>query len=112
MIFQRRHDCIHNCDRPKIAPQALALGGTVLKVIEDVDFLVLRCDEHINSEFRAFLAGVSARGGYCLDCLSEIYGEPSTTVTGYLSEIGISARQDRCANCDEYRETFRADTVF
>jgi hypothetical protein len=26
--------------------------------------------------FRRFLNGVSARGGYCLDCLSEIYGEP------------------------------------
>ena len=58
--------------------------------------------------FRAFLAGVSARGGYCLDCLSEIYGEPSTTVTGYLSEMGISGRQATCANGNEDRETFRS----
>jgi hypothetical protein len=31
------------------------IGGTVLKVIEDVDFLVGRCDAHINAEFRQFL---------------------------------------------------------
>jgi hypothetical protein len=61
-IIQRRHDCIHNCDRPKMAPQPLVNIGTVIKVIEDVEFLVNRCDEHINSEFREFLrlSGCSA----------------------------------------------------
>ena len=59
--------------------------------------------------FRRFLSSVSARGAYCLDCLSEIYGEPSTTVTGYLSEMGISGRHATCTNCDEHRETFRSD---
>jgi hypothetical protein len=54
-IIQRRHDCIHNCDRPKMAPQPLVKGGTVIKVIEDVEFRVSRCDEHINAEFREFL---------------------------------------------------------
>jgi hypothetical protein len=69
-IFQRRHDCIHNCDRPRMAPQPLKLGGTVLKVIDDVDFLVRRCDEHISVEFRSFLQGVGcnatviAQAGY------------------------------------------------
>ena len=58
-IFQRRHDCIHNCDRPKMAPQPLVIGGTVLKVVEDVEFLVDRCDEHIAAEFRQFLLGTS-----------------------------------------------------
>ena len=28
VIFQRRHDCIHNCDRPKVAPQPLTRVGT------------------------------------------------------------------------------------
>lgn len=56
-IFQRRHDCIHNCDRPKMAPQPLKKTGTVLKVIQDIDFLVKRCDEHITTEFREFLVG-------------------------------------------------------
>ena len=55
MIIQCRHDCIHNCDRPKMAPQRLVKGGTVIKVIEDVKFLISRCDEHINAEFREFL---------------------------------------------------------
>ena len=57
-IFQRRHDCIHNCDRPRVSPQPLDKGGTVLKVIQDIEFLVNRCDEHINAEFREFLVGV------------------------------------------------------
>jgi hypothetical protein len=33
-------------------------GGTVLKVIEDVEYLVQRSDEHINAEFREFLGGI------------------------------------------------------
>lgn len=70
VIFQRRHDCIHNCDRPKTAPQPLDAGGTVLKVIQDIEFLVTRCDEHINTEFRQFLIGTGctlatvAQAGY------------------------------------------------
>jgi hypothetical protein len=69
-IFQRRHDCIHNCDRPRMSPQPLPSSGTVLKVIQDVEFLVIRCDEHINAEFREFLVGVGcsaatiAQSGY------------------------------------------------
>jgi len=63
----------------------------------------------MNNLFRMFLNGASARGGYCLDCLSEMYAEPARAVTGYLSAIGISGRQARCANCDEHRETFRSD---
>lgn len=54
-IFQRRHDCVHNCDRPRVSPQRLSREGTVLKVIQDVEFLVERCDEHVRLEFRVFL---------------------------------------------------------
>lgn len=54
-IFQRRHDCIHNCDRPRTMPQPLNSADTVVRVLEDIEFLVLRCDEHINCEFREFL---------------------------------------------------------
>lgn len=54
-IFQRRHDCIHNCDRPKVSPQSLNRAGTALKVIQDVEFLVPRCDQHIHTEFHEFL---------------------------------------------------------
>ncbi len=31
--------------------------GRVLRVVADVAFLVRRCDEHINGEFRQFLLG-------------------------------------------------------
>jgi hypothetical protein len=70
VIFQRRHDCIHNCDRPRVSPQPLERGGTVLKVTLDIEFLVNRCDEHINAEFREFLNRVGcssatiAQAGY------------------------------------------------
>jgi hypothetical protein len=69
-LIQRRHDCIHNCDRPRVSTQPLSTSGTVLKVIQDVEFLVLRCDEHINAEFRFFLqamgcsAATIAAAGY------------------------------------------------
>jgi hypothetical protein len=56
-IFQRRHDCIHNCDRPRVRPQSLTGADVVLRVLEDVEFLVCRCDAHINAEFRQFLLG-------------------------------------------------------
>jgi hypothetical protein len=63
----------------------------------------------MNALFRRFLDGVSARGGYCLDCLSEMYGEPAKAVTRYLSEGEVSGRRGTCGNCDEQRETFRSD---
>ncbi len=69
-LFQRRHDCIHNCDRPRVSPQPLQLSDSVLKVIEDAEFLVHRCDEHINVEFREFLlatgcpAAIVMQAGY------------------------------------------------
>ena len=55
-IFQRRHDCIHNCDRPRTKPQPLTAADAGDALV-DVDFLVRRCDEHINAEFRQFLLG-------------------------------------------------------
>ena len=49
-IFQRRHDCIHNCDRPKNALQPIS-PVTVDKVIADIEFLVCRCHEAMTDEF-------------------------------------------------------------
>jgi hypothetical protein len=57
-LIQRRHDCIHNCDRPRVSPQPLSTGATVLKVIQDVEFFVRRCNELINTEFRLFLGRI------------------------------------------------------
>jgi hypothetical protein len=56
--FQRRHDCIHNCDRPRMSPQPLGKGRTVLSVIRDIEYLVHRSDDHIKTEFRHFLVDV------------------------------------------------------
>jgi hypothetical protein len=56
-IFQRRHDCIHNCDRPRVKPQSLTAADVVVRVLEDIEFLVCRCEEHITREFREFLLG-------------------------------------------------------
>ncbi|MHB1038128.1 MAG: hypothetical protein ACYC35_27290 [Pirellulales bacterium] len=57
-IIQRRHDCIHNCDRPNVAPQRLERAGTVRNVICDVNFLVTLCDQHIDAEFPQFLTQI------------------------------------------------------
>ena len=53
-IFQRRHDCIHNCDRPKVALQRIT-GKTVEKRLTDVNFLVLRTHEALRDEFPNYL---------------------------------------------------------
>lgn len=55
MIFQRRHDCIHNCDRPKQNLQPIRSSGTVDNVLGDIEFLVLKTDDAITNGFRAFL---------------------------------------------------------
>jgi len=54
-VFQRRHDCIHNCDRPKVALQRIADRG-VKKKIEGVEFLVRRCHESFMLNFPIYLA--------------------------------------------------------
>ncbi len=53
-IFQRRHDCIHNCDRPKVALQHIS-SGSAPKVIVDVEFLVTQINAILSSEFPSYL---------------------------------------------------------
>src|SRR2546428_11959144 len=50
----------------------------------------------MTDQFRAFLDGLSTRGGSCLSCLSEMYSESALTVLRYLNQIGISSRQGTC----------------
>jgi hypothetical protein len=57
-ILQRRHDCIHNCDRPKTKLQKIGKPDTVQKVIDDVHFLVAQCDQYIDAEFKVYLLGI------------------------------------------------------
>ncbi|MCU0731064.1 MAG: hypothetical protein MUE84_05690 [Hyphomonas sp.] len=54
MIFQRRHDCIHNCDRPKMALQPITVSN-VEKRLEDISFLVHRAHEGLTAEFPVYL---------------------------------------------------------
>lgn len=54
-LIQRRHDCIHNCDRPKNALQPVGNPGSVRNVIRDIRFSVGQCDAHIDTEFGLFL---------------------------------------------------------
>lgn len=49
-VFQRRHDCIHNCDRPRVALQSIT-DAAALKAIQDIEFLVARCEETLQQEF-------------------------------------------------------------
>lgn len=56
-IFQRRHDCIHNCDRPKQSLQTISFTR-IDKVIKDLSLLVTVIDQHIESEFNDFLTHV------------------------------------------------------
>ncbi|WHZ36514.1 hypothetical protein [Sagittula sp. MA-2] len=60
-IFQRRHDCIHNCDRPKYAIQPISSDAT-RKAIEDVGFLVARCTDHMRGEYTEYLRACGFTG--------------------------------------------------
>lgn len=57
--------------------------------------------------FDAFLRNVSARGAYCVDCLSNMFGEPVRVVGGYLRDASILGEEAECANCEKRTETFR-----
>jgi hypothetical protein len=58
VIIQRRHDCIHNCDRPKIALRRVRSANSVRRVVRDVEFLVANVNSHVDTEFRQFLLGL------------------------------------------------------
>jgi hypothetical protein len=60
-IFQRRHDCIHNCDRPKVALQAITTAQ-VQKAVDDIAFLVNRCPEASLAEFPHYLVNLGFNG--------------------------------------------------
>lgn len=68
-IFQRRHDCIYNCDRPKVALQAIS-EAHAKKAVEDIEFLVLRCHDSLLAEFPLYLSGlgfsVATRNQVCI----------------------------------------------
>ena len=58
-ILQRRHDCIHNCDRPKLVLQK-PTHSSAEKVLQDFALLIEFCDSHFESEFNEYLRTVGA----------------------------------------------------
>jgi hypothetical protein len=62
-LIQRRHDCIHNCDRPRVALQTIRGAGTVRNVIADVEFIVKESNARIEIGFKEFMrrAGCTAQ---------------------------------------------------
>lgn len=54
-IMQRRHDCIHNCDRPKVAIRGMNGVGTTRNAIKDIEFLVTNLDKLIRAQIRHLL---------------------------------------------------------
>jgi len=62
-IFQRRHDCIHNCDRPRVALDVTHLSkASIDKVISDVEFLICRIQEAVVAEFPSWMTNLGASG--------------------------------------------------
>jgi hypothetical protein len=59
-------------------------------------------------QFGKFRRRLPGRAGYCVDCLSHLYGEPVETMRGYLSETGIASRQAHCGNCGEHKDIVTA----
>jgi hypothetical protein len=59
-------------------------------------------------ELGKFLRRLPVRAGYCVDCLSQLYGDPVEAINKYLSETGIASRQAHCGNCGEHKDTFLA----
>jgi hypothetical protein len=56
--------------------------------------------------FRRFLSVLPDRSGYCLNCLSRLYGEPVGVIRDYLAESGITGQTDECGNCGRRTDSF------
>lgn len=68
-LIQRRHDCIHNCDRPEIALHRIE-AGTVGNVLKDVRFVVTSANNRIDEGFKVTMqhAGCSVRTLNAIGC--------------------------------------------
>jgi hypothetical protein len=60
------------------------------------------------NQFRAFLSSLPVRAGYCVDCLSQMYGDSVETISEYLSDSEIASHGAHCGNCGEHKDTFKA----
>jgi len=62
----------------------------------------------MTEQFNKFLRSLPVRASYCVDCLSQLYGEPVETIGRYLRESVIDSHQAHCRNCGEHKDTFSA----
>lgn len=60
-LFQRRHDLIHNCDRPKYSLQRIT-ENAARSTIKDVEFLVGHCHDLLVIEFPQYLSNLGFSG--------------------------------------------------
>jgi hypothetical protein len=63
-VFQRRHDCIHNCDRAKVSLNRLHIKNqtSVSCVIEDIEFLVARFTDEYQNAFPKYIKDLGYNG--------------------------------------------------
>ena len=59
------------------------------------------------NQFKTFLSRLPVRAGYCIDCLSQMYGGSVETISEYLSDSGIASYRAHCGNCGEHKDTFK-----
>ena len=60
----------------------------------------------MTEQFNEFLNSLPVHASYCIDCLSQLYGEPVEAIGEYLVETGIVGHQAHCRNCGEHKDTF------
>jgi hypothetical protein len=56
--------------------------------------------------FDKSVSGLSVHASYCVDCLSELYGEPIEIVGAYLRGTGRLGYPAHCRHCGEHKDTF------
>jgi hypothetical protein len=57
--------------------------------------------------FRAFLKGLPAHRGYCVECLSRLYEKPSTEIRWLLIAEGLTSNLGECGNCANRKDVYR-----
>jgi hypothetical protein len=57
-------------------------------------------------KFDKFVSSPPVHATFCVDCLSELYGEPIETVSAYLRGAGILSYPAHCRHCGEHKDTF------
>jgi hypothetical protein len=97
-------DPIHEGRKQPVALYPSELAEMILAVIT-VEFMQEKRKLSWDP-FGKFLGRQPIRAGYCVDCLSQLYGEPVEAIDACLAELGITSRQAHCGNCGEHKDAF------